>query len=104
MENKIGAGGVSDMHFWMLYNTLHKEIVFGEMDRNIDNIFYHTFLVDQTKEQNWDKEEGVKSLYFENNSCYGIHNDIKVEIKYLHCHGSNKLSIPKIINKSCYTI
>jgi len=98
IKNEIGAGGVSDMHFWNLYNSLHENESFCEMDRNIDNIFYHTFLVDQTKEQNWLKENNLKKLFLEEDKCYGFHVDKKVRIKYLHCHGNNKLLIPKIIN------
>ena len=46
IKNKISAGGVSDMHFWNLYCSLHKEKVFDEMDKNLDDVFFHTFLVD----------------------------------------------------------
>jgi len=97
ITNKIGAGGVSDMHFWNLYNSLHKNDVFEEMDINLNDIFYHTFLVDQTKEQIWLKEDGLKSLFIENDMCFGVYDNKKVRIKYLHCHGNNKLLIPKLI-------
>ena len=97
-KNRIGAGGVSDMHFWNLYNRLHLEKSYSEMDKNIDGIFYHTFLVDQTKEQFWVKENGIKKLIIENDNCFGICENKKVRIKYLHCHGNNKLLISKIIN------
>jgi len=102
IENGIGAGGVSDMHYWSLYWYLHQDSVLEQMDKNFDGVFYQTTMMDQKKEGEWDTiaEDGIeiKKLEIKNDNCYGIFNNEEVRIKYLHCHGHSKQLISKYCN------
>ncbi len=104
INNKIGAGGVSDMHFWSLYKYLHDDKTFKQMDENIDGVFYQTCMIDQKKNGKWEhsieEKTEIKKLLIEDNKCFGFFNDNKVRIKYLHCHGHTKLFIPKYTIKN----
>lgn len=99
VKNNTGAGGVSDMHFWSLYNNLHRNEVLGQMDLNYNGIFYQTCMIDQKKDGSWktilDDGIEIKKLDIIDNKCYGYFNGDKVNIKYLHCHGHSKLLISK---------